>query len=331
MSKETLEILKKTRDTLKRRRAQYKQDIAKNRSNLKLIGDLKIEIEELDEEIEECEKDIQLLEAEMAEEAETKDSSTKSRQYPPEYDSYGNFQDRNYLPPRTTNPQISSSQRLRDELFEVDHLINEIENFSHSTRNQRIQYDAEILEMPNETIGYQPHQDTYRKPNQDKIIGNYEQLREYLEAGQWKEADIETAKVILKVAKREKEGWLKPKDIENFPCKDLKIINNLWLNKSKGHFGFSVQRDLWLSIGGKKGEFNPILYYQFGELVGWYQNEEWLKHEDFTFDLQARRGHLPSLQFSIAKDPDEEEELGIWRENFKGFLSRCEKCRIDGN
>lgn len=56
---------------------------------------------------------------------------------------------------------------------------------------------------------------------------NYEKLCDLLAAGNWKEADEETAKVILKVAKREKEGWLDTKSIDNFPCEDLRTIDQL--------------------------------------------------------------------------------------------------------
>jgi hypothetical protein len=39
-----------------------------------------------------------------------------------------------------------------------------------------------------------------------------------LKAGQWKEADEETAKKMFEVAGRTKEGYLRTEDIDNFPC-----------------------------------------------------------------------------------------------------------------
>jgi hypothetical protein len=161
------------------------------------------------------------------------------------------------------------------------------------------------------------------KPD-EKVRGNYSQLRELLVAGQWKEADLETAKIILEVAKRKKFGWLRAKDIENFPCSDLRIINNLWLNISQGKFGFSVQRNIWLSVGGKPGEFDGNCFLEFGNRVGWRVNDDWLKYDALSFSLDAPIGHLPSLQLTGLKN--EPDWLSLWKSNFKVFLSRIETC-----
>ena len=72
---------------------------------------------------------------------------------------------------------------------------------------------------------------------------NYSRLQQLLAAGNWKEADKETRKVMLQVVSREsKRGWLKTEDIDNFPCEDLQTIDQLWLHYSQGKFGFSVQK-----------------------------------------------------------------------------------------
>ncbi|MGL6136286.1 MAG: protein kinase domain-containing protein, partial [Planktothrix sp.] len=55
---------------------------------------------------------------------------------------------------------------------------------------------------------------------------NYHQLEQLLKAGNWKEADEETAKKMLEVAGRTLEGWLlRVEDIDNFPCEDLRTID----------------------------------------------------------------------------------------------------------
>ncbi|MDY7006960.1 MAG: GUN4 domain-containing protein [Cyanobacteriota bacterium] len=60
--------------------------------------------------------------------------------------------------------------------------------------------------------------------------------------GEWKEADEETEKCILKAANREIEGWLNSESIKILPVQDLRKIDELWLNFGKGRFGFSVQK-----------------------------------------------------------------------------------------
>lgn len=83
---------------------------------------------------------------------------------------------------------------------------------------------------------------------------DYTNLRDLLKAGQWKEADQETLAVILKAANREEEEYLNVESIENFPCTDLYTIDQLWIKYSGGQFGFSLQKEIWLGVGG---EFIP--------------------------------------------------------------------------
>ncbi|NEP24972.1 GUN4 domain-containing protein [Moorena sp. SIO3I6] len=167
------------------------------------------------------------------------------------------------------------------------------------------------------------------KPQDKKPGADYSKLRELLEAGKWKEADLETARVILEVTNRKKEGWLRAKDIENFPCSDLSVINNLWVTVSKGRFGFSVQREIWLNFGGKPGEFDANYFLEFGNRVGWRINDKWLNYNDLYFSLDAPRGHLPSLQLTgLKNDPG---WLSLWKNNFKGFLLPIETCFLKDN
>jgi serine/threonine protein kinase len=121
---------------------------------------------------------------------------------------------------------------------------------------------------------------------------DYRKLRDLLKVGKWKEADEETAWVMLAVAKREKEGWLDDEHIDNFPCEDLRTIDQLWVKYSKGKFGFSVQKRIYQGFGGTR-EYNSEIWRQFGDKVGWRKGGDWLYYKDITFDKKARRGHLP--------------------------------------
>ncbi len=125
---------------------------------------------------------------------------------------------------------------------------------------------------------------------------DYTRLRDLLAAGKWKEADGETLKMMLKAARREKEGWFTKESIENFPGDDLRTIDQLWVKYSQGHFGFSVQKKIWLELGGK---VNYDTECKLGDRVGWRKRRKgrkgWLEYDDLTFNpKQASRGHLPS-------------------------------------
>lgn len=136
-----------------------------------------------------------------------------------------------------------------------------------------------------------------RQPKpQDELISavdkNFIRLQELLAAGEWKDADKETASVILRVAVRNIEGSLKPEDIANFPCTVLRIIDQLWVKYSQNRFGFSVQKRIWL---GSEGTLNANYetYCRFGALVGWCVKDSWLSYFQLTFSLDAPVGHLP--------------------------------------
>ena len=122
----------------------------------------------------------------------------------------------------------------------------------------------------------------------------YQQLEEYLEKGQWREADEETYRVMIQTVGKEEGQWLEPEDLEKFPCEDLRTINQLWLKYSKGHFGFSVQKEIWIGCGGKPGEYNYKVYKKFATKVGWYMDGEgWYMYDKSSFSLQEAKGHLP--------------------------------------
>jgi hypothetical protein len=125
---------------------------------------------------------------------------------------------------------------------------------------------------------------------------NYRKLRDYLAQRKWKEADEETRRVMLAVAKREEEDWLDEKSIDNFPCADLRTIDQLWVKYSDGKFGFSVQKRIYQSLGGTR-KYNWEIWKKFGDKVGWRKGGHWLYYSDITFDKKAAEGHLPVSMF----------------------------------
>lgn len=121
----------------------------------------------------------------------------------------------------------------------------------------------------------------------------YQQLATYLKNGQWREADGETFKVMLKVANREEQGWLDIDSINNFPWVDFRTINQLWLDYSDGKFGFSVQQEIYESLGGTR-KWNEEVWKNFCDRVGWRKGENWLRYTQLTFNKNAPKGHLPA-------------------------------------
>ncbi|BAY24236.1 serine/threonine kinase [Calothrix sp. NIES-2100] len=122
---------------------------------------------------------------------------------------------------------------------------------------------------------------------------DYTRLRDLLAAGEWREADEETVRVMLAVAGREKEHWLDVEHIYNFPCEDLRRIDQLWVKYSNGRFGFSVQKRIYQSLGGTI-EYNHEILDAFCDAVGWRKGYGfWMDYNDLTFDLTAPVAQLP--------------------------------------
>jgi serine/threonine protein kinase len=122
---------------------------------------------------------------------------------------------------------------------------------------------------------------------------DYRKLRDLLSQGKWKQADEETARVMLAVAKGEKDGWLNEGSIDNFPCADLRTIDQLWVKYSGGKFGFSVQKRIYQGFGGTR-EYNREIWEKFRDKVGWRKGgKNWWLKRDITFDKKAAEGHLP--------------------------------------
>jgi serine/threonine protein kinase len=130
---------------------------------------------------------------------------------------------------------------------------------------------------------------------------DYRNLRNLLAAGKWKEANEETARVMLKVAGREKKGHLNDEHIDNFPCEDLRTIDQLWVKYSDGRFGFAVQKRIYQSLGGTR-KFDFTIWEAFGDRVGWHVYEKWLNYDDLKFNTKAPEAHLP-----IPRVSDEDE------------------------
>ncbi len=120
---------------------------------------------------------------------------------------------------------------------------------------------------------------------------NYRQLQVALDLQQWCQADEVTAQLMLRIAGRQQEGWLSYDSIRDFPSVDLQTIDRLWKDASAGKFGFSVQKGIWLQLGGR---VNYELEKQLGDICGWRQQGRWLSHSELRFDLEtAPTGHLP--------------------------------------
>lgn len=131
---------------------------------------------------------------------------------------------------------------------------------------------------------------------------DYSNLRDLLFAKEWKKADLETNNLLLKAAIRQKQRWFRVEDMENLPSTDLQTIDNLWMFYSNGYFGFSIQREIYLSLGGIQ-KFDREIWQAFGDTIGWRVNNQWLNYGDLFVSSLSIHGCLPAkIGFNSSKN-----------------------------
>ncbi|MBF2056651.1 MAG: GUN4 domain-containing protein [Cyanobacterium sp. T60_A2020_053] len=145
---------------------------------------------------------------------------------------------------------------------------------------------------------------------------DYRALEELLKAEKWAEADHKTNELMLKVVKKGSSGWIDRNTMAQFPCEDFSTIDQLWVKYSQGKFGFSVQKRIYQSLGGKRN-YDKKIWDNIGDKLGWRSQGIWLFKDSLIYDLSAPLGHLPSLANS-----------GILERGIYTLMARAMDCNI---
>ena len=117
---------------------------------------------------------------------------------------------------------------------------------------------------------------------------DYTELQQLLAQQKFQDADRLTIYKLCELAGESAilRKWLYFTEVENFPVSDLQTIDQLWLAHSDYQYGFSVQRQIWLSMGKK--------WEKLWDKIGWKSGYSWTRYPDgFTWSLDAPKGHLP--------------------------------------
>ncbi|MEO1671161.1 MAG: GUN4 domain-containing protein [Cyanobacteria bacterium J06631_2] len=200
---------------------------------------------------------------------------------------------------QTNQEQQQQEQSLQSQIQQLDEELQQAKSsllqqqLTEQSLQSRIQ-ELEQLQPTNVVSVPQIVSETEEVELRSERGVNYTKLHDLLKQQQWQAADEETTRVMLQAAKRE-NSYLRTEDIKNFPCDDLRTINNLWLRYSDGKFGFSVQREIYESLGGT-ADFEWEIWELFGDRIGWRINGRWINEEDIIYQLMnAPPGHLPIL------------------------------------
>ena len=123
---------------------------------------------------------------------------------------------------------------------------------------------------------------------------NYQQLHNFLINQNWREADKTTSKLLLEISGREKQGWLNIAAINKLNPTILQIIDKIWRKHSNNRFGFSVQKQIWESLGGNQNA-DYQLWCEYCDRIGWQVNDNWCFYSNLKFDITAPKGHFPAV------------------------------------
>ncbi|WP_353929476.1 serine/threonine-protein kinase [Okeanomitos corallinicola TIOX110] len=119
---------------------------------------------------------------------------------------------------------------------------------------------------------------------------DYTKLEKFLRHKQWQKADAETWLVMRQALSKPSSKYLFNSDLEKFPSEDLQIIDYLWTKHSEGHFGFSVQIQIYESCGRDYGKFCDIVGWDITKSSSSGQNIFF----NWTMNQSYPKGNLPS-------------------------------------
>ena len=150
-------------------------------------------------------------------------------------------------------------------------------------------------------------------------------LKQLLSESQWKEANDETYKLMLKEVNRTQEGSLDKDHIDKLPCPLLIEMDRLWQENSATKFGFSVQKNIYLIylsegqrlksglVEDNRIEFNEEAFNKFGDSVGWREGGKWKKWEELSV--------YKDPQYSICTVAPDKLTVWYWSGKIGNFIS----------
>ncbi len=156
---------------------------------------------------------------------------------------------------------------------------------------------SEMLAVQNNSQADRALQSELRQLKDELPAENFcHQLEDYLSQREWRKADEETAWIFyLVMVQQDYKNWSEL--CQKFPSEILNEIDRLWVKHSEGHFGFSIQKRIWESVGGNP-DAGIEIWSNFARGVEWYDpNEyEWRDYNQMSFKTrESVVGNLPAL------------------------------------
>lgn len=123
---------------------------------------------------------------------------------------------------------------------------------------------------------------------------DYKLLEELLDNKEYGKADDETRKIMYKVSGIN-DGYLDISAMRNIPCEHIKYLDELWMRYSNDRFGFTPQRDIWVTVSNSKNNSQLNTNERFGNSVGWRKEDgKWLTIAEIHESKDYKKGYFPT-------------------------------------
>jgi hypothetical protein len=204
------------------------------------------------------------------------------------------------------NDVLQSRSKLHEEYKQN---LQEYHNYMRGILEREGFFSDDILSELNEfqnTLGLRD------KDAEELLL--YTQLEYSLKRQEWIEADETTKNILLKVANVQ-QNYFSLTDFQKIPCKDIRKIDKLWTDYSKGNFGYSAQIDIWQQFDGKLFDFFVALDW------GFYNEDRRFVYIDYFKYNRSNppKGHRP---VSVLWD-------GGTHETRQAYIRRIQQCCKD--
>lgn len=206
---------------------------------------------------------------------------------------------------------IKTDETLLSQLKNYETQVQDVTKYK-TDKSPSVEDTKEVTITSKPTISSEPPKDSIPLISYSGV--DFNKLKKFLEEKKWKEADAQTSNIMLALAGKGKDKYLDNADILNFPCGDLKTIDDLWIKYSDRNFGFSVQSDIYRELAGTTASYRQ-LWEKFGNTVGWIDQGFWVGYNDLILDSRSKKGTLPVL-------------LRYQSDSFRSsFFSRLQACK----
>jgi hypothetical protein len=174
---------------------------------------------------------------------------------------------------------LNNTKAEKEEILEIDRITKQLQE----SQQKVIQFLNSISK------------DNSSSKDSDRLLDLVEKLTSFLKNRNWKEANQETARILLRLAGKQSHKHLNGEDLKKLLPEELNILNQLWSTYSNGRFSWLVQKQIWEELGGQARVFDLQMYEKWSKQVGWRVSNQWLFYSELDFTDEAPIGHFPAI------------------------------------